>query len=158
MNIKVTIPNLTQLTGQLRRFPTIAAPHIQDAINKSLVSIEGKVINGADTPVWHAHLKNDWNIQLGGLQGTLTSQAPYAAAIERGTKPHTHFPPWKGEAGIAPWARDHGIPPFLVARAIWNKGTKANPFMERAIDMAKDERRAFFSTALGAILKETVTT
>ena len=42
----------------------------------------------------------------------------YGIFVERGTRPH-----WPPLAAIRDWALRHGIPPFLVARAIARHGT-----------------------------------
>jgi hypothetical protein len=42
----------------------------------------------------------------------------YAIFVERGTRPH-----WPPIDAIREWAERHGIPPFLVARAIARHGT-----------------------------------
>jgi hypothetical protein len=42
----------------------------------------------------------------------------YAIFVERGTRPH-----WPPMDAIRGWAERHGIPPFLVARAIARHGT-----------------------------------
>ncbi len=51
----------------------------------------------------------------------------YAIFVEENTRPH-----WPPIAAITPWARRHGIEPFLVARAISIRGTKG-------IHMFRDE-------------------
>lgn len=58
--------------------------------------------------------------------GTNTTYAPY---VHEGTRPH-----WPPIAAITPWARKKGIPPYLVARSIARKGTKAQPFLRDAAD------------------------
>lgn len=40
---------------------------------------------------------------------------------ESGSRPH--WPPWGEGTPLAAWAKDKGIPPFLVARAISRRGT-----------------------------------
>jgi hypothetical protein len=57
------------------------------------------------------------------------STLPYAEFVETGTRPH-----WPPLAALQGWADRHGIPAFLVARAIAEHGTAPNPFMERAIE------------------------
>jgi len=42
----------------------------------------------------------------------------YAIFVERGTRPH-----WPPISALEEWAKRHGIPPFLVARAIARHGT-----------------------------------
>lgn len=56
--------------------------------------------------------------------GTNVDYAPY---VEFGTRPH-----WPPVGAVAPWARRHGMEPFMVARAISRSGTKAQPFMRPA--------------------------
>lgn len=56
------------------------------------------------------------------------AQSDHAAYIEFGTAPH--FPPVEA---LRDWSSRHGIDePFLVARAISQKGTTAKPFMKPA--------------------------
>lgn len=54
--------------------------------------------------------------------------APYPLFVHEGTRPH--FPP---VSAITPWANRHGIPPWALARSIAEKGTKANPWLERTV-------------------------
>ena len=130
MKISVTVPNLTPLVNKMHQFPTIVAPFAQQAINDSINAILGQEKTGANTPVRTGHLKNDWTIALGGLQGTLTSQAPYAAAIQGGTKAYINTNAW-----------GRGITAHYKARP-------ANPFMTRAIDLAMPQIQGFFAKAL----------
>jgi HK97 gp10 family phage protein len=65
-----------------------------------------------------------------GISGiAVSSNIAYAPHMEYGTRPH--FPPVSALQG---WARRHGMNPFLVARAISRRGTKAHRFMRRALD------------------------
>lgn len=63
--------------------------------------------------------------------GTNLDYAPY---VHEGTRPH--FPPI---AAITAAANRRGIPPFLFARAIAQRGTAPNPFLRRG--MARAEKR-----------------
>lgn len=54
----------------------------------------------------------------------VTVGALYAADVEFGTRPH-----WPPISALQGWAQRHGIPAFLVARAISRRGTKARPFL-----------------------------
>jgi len=66
----------------------------------------------------------------GRMEVKATSKgAPYPLFVHEGTRPH--FPPIDA---IAPWANRHGIPPFALAMSIAQKGTKANPWLERTIE------------------------
>ena len=57
------------------------------------------------------------------------SKAKYSKFVHDGTRPH-----WPPPQAIAGWARRHGIPAFLVGRAISQHGTKANPFLRDAYE------------------------
>ena len=52
------------------------------------------------------------------------------------------------------WATRKGINPYVVARSIARKGTKANPFFSTAIDKKKNEVDNEFDRALDNILNE----
>lgn len=56
-------------------------------------------------------------------------KAKYAIFVEKGTRPH--FPPINA---IEKWANDHGINPYVLAKSISKKGTKANPFVKNTSD------------------------
>lgn len=63
-----------------------------------------------------------------GLEGELQFQAAHALFVHEGTRPH-----WPPVGALTDWARRHGIPnPFLVARAIALRGTRAVPFLRDA--------------------------
>lgn len=57
------------------------------------------------------------------------TNAPYAQAVHDGRK-RGSMPPIQALLG---WARRHGIPAFLAARAIGRKGTRARPFLTDAM-------------------------
>lgn len=60
---------------------------------------------------------NDWvgEVNAGTVAGVVV------ASVEGGTRPH--WPPWGAGTELAAWAERKGIPPFLVARAIAQRGT-----------------------------------
>ncbi len=58
----------------------------------------------------------------------------YAIYVEKGTKPH--MPPVDA---ITEWANKKGINPWALAMSIKQKGTQANPFVERTFKKTKDE-------------------
>ena len=58
----------------------------------------------------------------------------YAYYVEKGTKPH--MPPVDA---LKAWAESKGINPWAVAKSIAQKGTKANPFVERTYKGSKDD-------------------
>lgn len=61
--------------------------------------------------------------------GQVSAETPYARWVHEGTRAH-----WPPPAATAGWARRHGIPNFLVGRAIARRGTRARPFLREAFD------------------------
>lgn len=57
------------------------------------------------------------------------SSLAYAAAVERGTPPH-----WISVRRVTAWAVRRGINPYAVQRTTARRGTRPQPFLERALD------------------------
>jgi hypothetical protein len=74
------------------------------------------------------------------LVGEIGPSVRYGLFVERGTRPH-----WPPVAAVSGWARRHGISPFLVARSIARKGTRAQPFMGPALERNRDRINAIFA-------------
>ncbi|TXH07873.1 MAG: hypothetical protein E6R04_11900 [Spirochaetes bacterium] len=147
-DFKIEIKNIDQLAAAFKKAPQIATKHLNDAIKKSLYLIEEKA--KPETPVDLNFLRGaGYETSFGTLKGELKNTAPYAVFVHEGTRPH--FPPLDD---IKPWADRHGIPPFLVARAISKKGTKGKPFFKDAIEKSEAEINRIFDDALIDITNE----
>lgn len=97
-------------------------------------------------------LRNSVIVELdsGGLTaevGAVESTAKYAPYVEYGTGPRGKYPPLNA---LKHWADKHGIPVFLVARKIKEKGTPARPFLGPAADAILP----FFEQDLAAVLEK----
>ena len=77
-------------------------------------------------------LRNGYREIFSGLRGELVNTKSYARWVHEGRKPGK-MPPM---SAISLWARRKRIdvPPFVIARSIARKGTKANPFLKRAME------------------------
>ena len=77
------------------------------------------------------HLRNSILVEIteDKLNAEIGPTSPYGPYIEFGTQPH--WPPLDALEG---WAKRHGIPAFLVARAIARRGTFARPYLAPAFD------------------------
>lgn len=148
--IKIQIKGLRQLQRALERYPKIAAPHIQKAIGRSLLRIERVAKQKApkDTGRLVGH---EW-MSLQPLSGKLEPRVDYAAAVHEGTRPH--WPNWRPGSPLADWSRRHGIEPYLVARAISRKGTKARPFLREAVEGNVRQVETEFEIALDATMRD----
>lgn len=146
--ISVEIKGLDELIKKVEQFPKIAENHINKAINMSLLRIEREAKIQSPFGI-SGGLRDRWNRNFGRLSGTLSSGVGYASGVEEGTLPHK-----VSVSAIAPWAIKHGLNPGAVAESIEKKGTKANPFFSRAIEMQKEEIDKEFSLALDGIMED----
>jgi len=76
------------------------------------------------------------------VTGTVGPTVAYGLYVEQGTRPH-----WPPRAPLVAWARRHGIPVFLVQRAIARRGTRARPFLVPALTKNHDKIVARFAAA-----------
>ena len=67
--------------------------------------------------------------QFSGGAGEVSVEAPYGMWVHEGTRPH-----WPPPSATRGWARRHGIPNFLVGRAIAEHGTRPQRFLAGAFD------------------------
>mgnify|MGYP000123764867 CR=1 FL=1 len=79
----------------------------------------------------HYEIKNNFN----GISSTIRpndTADKYAWFMEAGTRPH-----WAPRDALQGWADRHGIPVFLVQKAIAEKGTKPRKYAERTFKEVK---------------------
>ena len=69
-----------------------------------------------------------WTLSAGGQ---VISTKRYAGWVDQGTRPH-----WPPPGALAGWASRHGIPEFLVQRAIARHGTKPTYYMAEGLRRA----------------------
>lgn len=125
------------LTVEAEAKKVIAAENLRDT---------GTLFRSIDTKVYSAPMPN---------MATVGTVNPYAIFVhgdpaEPGARTRPHWPPM---AAIAPWAARHGIPAFLVARAIARKGTRMVPFLTLGLTAALpmiDEQLAKAGAAIEA--------
>jgi len=65
------------------------------------------------------------------LWAKVFSTSDHAIFVEKGTKPH--WTNWRPGSPLYAWARRKGITPFLVARAIAQRGTEGAHMMEEGL-------------------------
>ena len=143
--ITVKIKNVDRVAKAISRYPTLSVKHLDRAIKNSLIKIQRRAMKKA--PVDTGLLRARWNMSVNFLRGVLKPESKYATFVEYGTKPH-----WVGIKHLEGWARRHGISPFTVQSKIAKKGTKAQPFLEPAVN--EREINNEIDIALDKILKE----
>lgn len=148
MGVELQIKGFDTLIKQIEKYPSISEKHIGSAISRSLVRILGQEKQQAPVGVT-GNLRDNWKIDITRFAGSLRSNAPYSMAVHMGTGPHKV----SGES-LKAWAARKGLNPWAVAKSIAKKGTKANPFLRRSIDIEGENVNREFSNALSGILKE----
>jgi len=136
--LKIEIKGLKSLEGALRSAPKETLNEMSLTLAKTIKVIEAEAKKEA--PADRGTLRSKIVSKSSGLKGAVEARTDYAVYVHEGTRPH--FPPISAVEG---WARRHGIEPFLVARAISRKGTKAHPFFEIAFDKAKHRINSLFN-------------
>lgn len=113
------------------------ASALNAGIKKSVYKIQASAIR--ESPTDTSFLKNAWRVRFDNLSGQLVNTAKYAPFVHFWRRPWWKLPPFDERSSLAKWINRQGIsaPPFLIARSIAKKGTKANPFLKRALDQEK---------------------
>ena len=145
MEIKIT--GLERLQKIASQFPEVSEAHINSAILRSLVRIWEK--EKQEAPVDTGNLRDRSKLDMKRFQGSLSSQMPYALAIENGSRPH-----FVAIEKIRPWAEKRGLNPWAIAKTIAKKGTRPNPFFKRTLEGAQEGVDIEFTKALSDIMKE----
>lgn len=146
--VSVEIRGLDELTKRIEKFPAISEKHVNKAINRSLIRVLGEAKREAPFGV-SGGLRDRWDVIVGRFTGVLRSGVGYAKGVEEGTPPHK-----VSASAIAPWAIKKGLNPWAVAKSIEKKGTKANPFLQRAVNHEEGNINKEFGDALENIIEE----
>jgi len=143
------VDGMEELKVAFKKSPQIVKEFIDPAIHKALFNIQAKAT--PHIPTDRGELRNRQTTIFSTLKGVLENRAPYAMYVHgdgSSARSKPHFPPLEA---IRRWADRHGIPPFLVARAIARKGTKLIPFYDMGIKESDAINNAVFASALNKI-------
>jgi HK97 gp10 family phage protein len=139
--IQIILQGNQELVDGLGRAASAVGPEARAATQTSLMILEADM--RAHVPRDTGQLGNSLTTHIGGsateILGSVGPTAAYWPFVHDGTRPH-----WPSIAAITPWANRHGIPPFLVARAIARHGTRPRPFASDALARNVDRIRAVF--------------
>lgn len=146
--ITLTVKGLNKLQKIANQFPAVTEKYVNLAISRSLVRVLGAEKTEAPFGI-SGLLRDNWAVSTGRFEGSLKSNTPYAVFVHEGTAPH--MPPIDA---ITPWANKYGISPWALAKSIAKKGTKANPFLKRAVDSSESGIESEFESAMQSTLDE----
>ena len=131
---------------QLKQIHDVFWPQaVQDifdrSIKRSVILLERHAIQETPTDQWR--LRNDFHTEFRKSFWRLFNPTQYAIYVHEWTRPH-YAPIDKLQ-----WRADrHGIPVWKLRHAIARKWTKANPFMDRAVEQVEPQIDEIFSNEI----------
>lgn len=144
-----------ELQAAFKRAPEVITSKLDVWIKRTALNTERAVKQNIPPNIDTGRLQSSVQTRFSTLQAEVRPTAKYAYYVHQGRKPGGKLPPIGPKDSLTRWATKRGIPPFLVARAIARKGTKANPFMEKAYKQVKPtadfEMNRILNDIVGAI-------
>lgn len=128
MSVTVTIEGLERLQAGV-----VAAPATLEREVRAGMVASSKIVEATQremAPKFSGTLIGSIASTITATSATIGPRAPYAQYVERGRGPGKPPP----VSAVEPWARAHGIDPFLLARAIGRRGTKPHPFVQPSLE------------------------
>lgn len=130
----VDIRALDALARSYQSAEVVIAEEIERAVKRAILAVEALAKKYVPTDTHH--LQRSITSEARPLAGALWravagTNVPYAEDVERGQKPGR----WPAEGELLGWMRRKGIEAsaeFAIRRAIYQRGTKAQPYLERA--------------------------
>jgi hypothetical protein len=150
--VTLSVESLQKIQRLVSKHPAIAQKHVDTAITRSLVAVFGGIKREAPVGV-SGDMRNRWEKKTSAFRGRLESNTKYAYWVHEGRGPGK-MPPFGEGTPLEKWAKKKGIPPFLIARKIAKKGTKANPFLDRAVENNEKVVNNEFEKALEGIVND----
>lgn len=141
-SVSFTIPNLPKFMASLRAAAQATPAEMHGAMAEATLVLEAEARSLAPRDVGRLQGSITSRIHGSGtsLVGEVGPSARYGLYVETGTRPH-----WPPRAPLEGWARRHGIPVFLVQRAIARRGTRAQPFIGPALNKSQARIEAIFA-------------
>lgn len=151
MPFEIKIENLDEIREAFRMYPIIADQEISKGLLES-----GKLIVGTEkgeVPIGVTnHLRQSIGMRLTANSVVIVPKKEYAIPVHEGTRPH-YVSVSNPRSPLRIWAIKKGLNPYAVQKTIMRKGTRANPFVDRTINMTNNKVRKIFVGVLENIIK-----
>jgi len=138
-----------EATKKLFLFPKEVEVGINNGLKKCAVAVEGSAKMEAPVGV-SGHLRSGIKTHLIPFIAKVVPTVEYADDVHEGTPPHlitgSDFESLKN------WASKKGVNVYAVRNSIKMYGTKANPFMERAVEKEQENFQDYFEQELTKVL------
>jgi HK97 gp10 family phage protein len=136
--ISIEIKNLPEIKAAFKQSPAVMVKNLDTAIRKTIFKIESRAVKNA--PVKTGRLRASVYTTFAPMQGEIGFNANYAEFVHDGTEPHLIFPKsrqalfWKGAS--------HPV------KSVMHPGTRANPFLRKAVDDSSNDVDDYFAQAV----------
>jgi len=146
--INVKIVNLPQIRSAFRAAPASMTKNLNIAIKKGILFIAGE--SAKRTPVRTGNLRashfRSESLEFRNLYGKLQPSPRYAVFVHEGSKPHI-IEARNKKALYWPGAA-HPV------KRVFHPGSKANPFLARAVTASQNQVDKFFIEAVDSTLND----
>lgn len=163
IGVQITFSNLTAIREAFMRMPARTVEALSEAVSKSALMIESEAKKEApvNKQPGGGQLRQRIRAQMmTRLSAVVVAAVKYSGAVEAGTRPHLIVPVrahvlaapariargWTGKVSKRGYA--------IFGKVVHHPGTKANPFMHRAVKNAGKAMQGFFSDALRKVFAE----
>lgn len=134
------------------------AAGMREAISEQLAVVSGltKLTMMDNAPVGVGGISGlrgsiGFTLDPANLTSEIKPTAPYADAVETGSKPH--WAPHGPGSSLAAWAKLKGINVYALAWSIARKGTKAHPFIVPTYNQVQDAMGDVFASGLDGYIR-----
>lgn len=155
ISIALDLQNMEKLRMFFATAPDRTSKELTRARNQSAVTVERAAKQEA--PIDQGILRSSIRSTFQQFGVIVEPHSKYALAVHEGSKPH--WPPIKQFTGrdeaLDKWVRRHGMDEsavFPIALSISQKGTKPNPFMQRAAESSEEKVIGYFDAAIDRLL------
>lgn len=151
MNLTIDVDHKALETA-MKRSPITIKGKVETWIYRTALMTEREAKRQVPPNVDTGRLESSIHTNLGVMRATVKPQAKYAMYVHEGRRPGK-MPPFQPGSDLNTWATKRGMNPFLVARSIGRKGTKGNPFMDKAFKIVRPRAQRDAQILLGDIVR-----
>ncbi|MFZ2152288.1 MAG: HK97-gp10 family putative phage morphogenesis protein [Minisyncoccia bacterium] len=144
MNIEINVDSLKRLHSALQVAPVKVVEGVSLVIKKSLIVLQSNAIKEApvNKQAGGGNLRQSIKSRMvSSLRGEVWPTALYALFVEAGTRPHIIRAVNKG--GLANKRTGE-----FFGKVVHHPGTRANPFLKRAVEKSKTRIQGYFKDAV----------
>ena len=127
ISITITDKSMNNFFRDMNKYSEAVQAKVQKEVTRATYAVEGGAKQ--NSPVKKSFLRNSIRATIKGkLSGQVAVGAKYGGYVHQGTRPHVILP--RNKKMLA-WKVGKG---YRFAKIVHHPGTKANPFLQKAVD------------------------